>query len=230
MRLRKRTTVIIAASAMGVAATGGVAYSAVGGVDEPGRAGSVAVDEAVLPEDDAGEREALAGLATVTESGAADTATESVGGGQLLQAELQEDDGFVVWEVLVGAADGRVHEVTIDAGNATVLASEADEDLGRAGTVRLDPSRLPEDDAAEQAALADAATVDETAARQAAVESAGGVEAVFAELEEEAGYVVWDVIVRTSDYWFKGVTVDAGDGTVLGFHADGDEEESLDDD
>ncbi|MFP5372974.1 MAG: PepSY domain-containing protein, partial [Actinomycetes bacterium] len=82
--------------------------------------------------------------------------------------------------------------------------------------------------AAEEAALTEAATVDEAAARRAAVESAGGGEAVSAELEEEAGYVVWDVTVRTSDGSMQDVTVDAGDATVLGSQPDDDVEDDPD--
>lgn len=130
MRIAKRTAVITASTAVVLAAAGGVAVATAGGEggDELTRPGTVAVDESGLPEGDAAEREALAELATVAEEDAAEAAVESLGGGDVLGAELEDEDGYVVWEIEVRADDGTVHEVTVDAGDAGVLATEVEED------------------------------------------------------------------------------------------------------
>lgn len=86
------------------------------------------MDESTLPEDDAAERAALAELASVEEAAAGAAAVEAVGGGEVAGSELEDEDGFVVWEVAVRAGDGSLHEVTVDAGDASVLGTERDED------------------------------------------------------------------------------------------------------
>ncbi|GAB3350554.1 PepSY domain-containing protein [Modestobacter lapidis] len=129
MGLRKRVVVVTAATAVGLAAAGGIAVAADGnGGDELGRPGTVPVDESTLPEDDAAEQTALADLAAVDEAAAGTAAVESVGGGDVAGSELEEEDGFVVWEVTVRATDGSVHEVTVDAGDAGVLSTEREDD------------------------------------------------------------------------------------------------------
>ncbi|MCZ2858890.1 PepSY domain-containing protein [Blastococcus sp. VKM Ac-2987] len=130
MRIGKRTAVITASTAVVLAAAGGVAVATVGGEDgdDLTRPGTVAVDGATLPEDDVAEREALAELATVAEDDAAEAAVESLGGGEVLGAELEDEDGYVVWEIEVRADDGTVHEVTVDAGDAAVLGTEVEDD------------------------------------------------------------------------------------------------------
>ncbi|SFE96673.1 PepSY domain-containing protein [Blastococcus tunisiensis] len=111
---------------------------------------------------------------------------------------------------------------------ATVGGEEGGEDLTRPGTVAVDESTLPEDDAEESEALADLATVDEAAAVDAAVESVGG-EVVRAELEEEDGFVVWEVEVRGDDGTLHEVTIDAGDAGVLGTEAEDDDTDDTED-
>ncbi|MGY2001433.1 PepSY domain-containing protein [Blastococcus sp. SYSU DS1024] len=132
MRITKRAAVVTAGTAVVLAAAGGVAVATAGGGDgdDLARPGTVAVDESALPEDDADEREALAGLVTVAEDDAADAAVDSLGGGEVIGAELEDEDGYVVWEVEVRADDGSLHEVTVDAGDAAVLGSEVDDDAG----------------------------------------------------------------------------------------------------
>ena len=119
MRLRARAAAVVAA-VVGLAAVGGGVALATGtvavGDDDLSRPGSLTVDERTLPEDDAAEREALAGLATVDQAAAGAAAAESLGGGDVVRAELEEEAGFVVWDVLVSAGDGTLREVTVDAG------------------------------------------------------------------------------------------------------------------
>ncbi len=258
MRLGKRNAAVTgAAVVIGVAALGGVAVATGNtplGDQDLSQPGSITVDESSLPEDDAAERDALAALATVEEAAAGAAAAESLGGGEVLAAELEDEDGFVVWEVEVRAADGTVQEVTVDAGDATILGTEREDDdregdyregddregadregadregaeteaaeLSQPGTVAVDASTLPADDVAEQAALAELATVEQSAAEAAAVKAAGGGEVVRAELEEEDGFVVWDVVVRAADGTLQEVTLDAGNAAVLGLEGEDDE-------
>ncbi|WP_324277223.1 PepSY domain-containing protein [Blastococcus brunescens] len=230
MRSRKRATVITAATALGLAAAGGVALATGGSGDD--LPGTITVQESALPEDDAAEQAALAELASVDEAAAGAAAVEAVGGGEAAWSELEDEDGFVVWEVAVRADDGSIHEVTVDAGDASVLGTERDDDedeLRQAGTVTVDESTLPENDAAEQAALAELASVDEAAAGTAAIEAVGGGEVAWSHLEEENGFVVWEVGVRAADGSFHEVTVDAGDASVLGTDRDDDDDDGDDD-
>ncbi len=86
------------------------------------------VDESALPDDDVAEHAALAALASVGRSTAEATGIRSLGGGELVESELEEEDGSVVWEITVRATDGSLHEVTVDAGDGSVLGSEPEDD------------------------------------------------------------------------------------------------------
>lgn len=149
MRIRTRTAVVggVAAIALAGAAGTALAVGSGGEDDELSKPGTITVDEAQLPEDDAAEQDALAELATVTEEAATQAAVASVDGGESLAAELEDEDGFVVWEVDVRGADGAVHEVTVDAGDASVLGTEVDDEENEADEV--------EDDDADEADDAD---------------------------------------------------------------------------
>ncbi|MGY1638406.1 PepSY domain-containing protein [Geodermatophilus sp. SYSU D00742] len=132
MHIRKRVAVVTAGAAAVLAAAGGVAVATGGDGerDDLTRPGTVRVDESALPEDDAAEQRALAELTSVDEAAATAAAVGSLGGGQAVEAELEDEDGFVVWEVEVRRADGTLHEVTVDAGDASVLGTEAEDDEG----------------------------------------------------------------------------------------------------
>ena len=96
---------------------------------EPSYAGTatIAVDEATMPEDEAAEAAALAPLATVSQADAEAAALAAVSG-EIVRAELDNENGFVVWSIEVRDAAGTVHDVKIDAGNAAVLGTQAGED------------------------------------------------------------------------------------------------------
>ncbi|MGY1823407.1 hypothetical protein [Geodermatophilus sp. SYSU D00079] len=129
MHIRKRAAVVTVGAAALLAAAGGVAVATGDGEpDDLTRAGTVAVDESALPEDDAAEQRALAELASVDEATATAAAVRALGGGEAVAAELEEEDGFVVWEVDVRGAAGAWSEVTVDAGDAGVLATETEDD------------------------------------------------------------------------------------------------------
>lgn len=70
------------------------------------------------------EDAALAKLATVDKAAATSAATGAVPG-TAGPATLQDEDGSVVYKVEVTKADKSVVEVTVDAGNASVLGQDA---------------------------------------------------------------------------------------------------------
>ena len=242
MRVRTRGAAVAAATAIGLTAASGAAFAT--RADDPDgddehRPGTITVDESTLPEDDTAEQAALAELATVERAVAEAAAVEAVGGGEAASSELDADDSFVVWEVTVRAADGAVHEVTVDAGDASALSTERDDrddgddgdgdgdgsELHRPGTIRVDESTVSEDDAAEQAALAPLAEVTEATAGTAAVEAVGGGDVASSQLEDEDGSVVWKVTVRAADGSVHEVAIDAGDARVLGTERDDEDDD-----
>jgi hypothetical protein len=73
---------------------------------------------------DAQEKAALEALATVSKSGAERAALTAVPG-TVAGTDLDNENGWVVYSVEVNGADGTVTEVTVDAGNGSVLAQQA---------------------------------------------------------------------------------------------------------
>jgi uncharacterized membrane protein YkoI len=65
--------------------------------------------------------------AKVTAEQAIKTAMEKVPG-TVVEAELEKKHGKTVWEVEIFGADGKVTEVHIDAGDGTVIDTEAKKD------------------------------------------------------------------------------------------------------
>ncbi|MEU3651545.1 PepSY domain-containing protein [Streptomyces sp. NPDC032161] len=68
-----------------------------------------------------------AGTARVDIGGATAAAVKAVPG-TVAEAELDDEDGTVVWELDVYGSDGRWHDVTVDAGRGTVLGTHAADD------------------------------------------------------------------------------------------------------
>lgn len=95
-------------------------------VQEPQLDGSIQAPE-TEGQSEADEAAELEGLATITPEEAQAAATAAVPG-TAGDAELENENGSVVYEVPVTADDGTVTEVKVDAGNGNVLASEADDD------------------------------------------------------------------------------------------------------
>lgn len=106
-----------------------------GGKDDDGPSvkGSITVPEQAGEQDEAAEQQALAGLATVTPDEAVRAATAAEPG-TAGPAELGDEDGSLVYEVVVTRADGSAVEVKIDAGNAAVLATEAEDGGAESGS------------------------------------------------------------------------------------------------
>ncbi|WP_405219111.1 PepSY domain-containing protein [Agrococcus sp. Ld7] len=85
-----------------------------------------AADGTEVETTDAEEDATLRDLATVTPDEAEAAALAAVPG-TIREVDLDDEDGFVVYEVEVTAADGTVTGVLIDAGDASVLAQEAED-------------------------------------------------------------------------------------------------------
>ncbi|RMH32279.1 MAG: hypothetical protein D6690_14070 [Nitrospirae bacterium] len=48
--------------------------------------------------------------------------------GRVLEAELEKEDGKVVYEVDIAGADGNIHELTVDADSGKVLKNEVEDE------------------------------------------------------------------------------------------------------
>jgi uncharacterized membrane protein YkoI len=99
--------------------------------DDPTFTGSVAApaeaeqaDDQETAGSDAAEKSALQALATVSQAQAEQAALAAVPG-SVAETDLDNENGFVVYSVEVNGTDGTVTEVTVDAGNASVLAQQA---------------------------------------------------------------------------------------------------------
>lgn len=76
---------------------------------------------------EADESKALQPLATVTADEATAAALSAIPG-TAGSAELENENGYVVYGVEITATDGTVTDVKVDAGNGTVLAQDTDSD------------------------------------------------------------------------------------------------------
>lgn len=154
----------------------------------------------------------LADAATVNEADATKAALAAEPG-TVDKIELDDEDGFVVWEIDVRKDDGSKIEMSVDAGDASILEQESDDDDGDrdrdegdfVGTLEVPADATP---------LVDLATVSEADASAAATQAAPG-SVDLAELVAEDGYVVWEVEVTADDGTQTEVVVDAGDASVL---------------
>lgn len=148
-------------------------------------------------------------LATLSLPDAVDSAL-AAHPGYAVEAELEVEDGFLVYDVEVIADDGTMTEVIVDAGNGAVLLAEtesegaeteAEDDDGEAGDKEHDAGR-----SAPEVTLAEAV-------RTALAEAPGY--AVWAELDpdEHADYDMDLVDADGEDYGFR---VDATTGEITG--------------
>jgi uncharacterized membrane protein YkoI len=76
----------------------------------------------------ANQEAAQAGLASITAEQAIATAKSSPqgSGGKLLRVELQNEDGFLVYNVELVSPDKKVREIKVDAGTNTILRVDVD--------------------------------------------------------------------------------------------------------
>src|ERR1700730_17719498 len=77
---------------------------------------------------EANQEAAQADLASITAEQAVATAKSSPqgGGGKLLRVELQNEDGFLLYNVELVSPDKKVREIKVDAGANTILRIDVD--------------------------------------------------------------------------------------------------------
>ena len=84
-----------------------------------------AENDAVENEKSENEGKGLEGLARIDRAAAEKAALGAVPG-EVRETELENESGFVVYEVEVAGKDGNFYEVVVDAGNGKVLAQETE--------------------------------------------------------------------------------------------------------
>jgi len=92
-------------------------------VQEPSYVGSIKVTDSNA-KDEGSESQALAGLAKISAADAEKAALAKVSG-TVIKTSLDNENGYLVYSVEVKDAQGKVFDVKVDAGNGTVLATEA---------------------------------------------------------------------------------------------------------
>lgn len=160
---------------------------------------------AVALADDHDSRDAGSGVAArVTAGDAASSAVRAVPG-TVTEAELDDEDGALVWELDVYGSDRVWHDVTVDAGNGKVLGKHTDDD---------------NDDRDRHAPRSAPVTLD--AAVAAALKASPGT-VTSVELDGHGGKAVrWEVDVRGKDGRAHELNVDAKSGAVTVDRSDGD--------
>lgn len=93
---------------------------------DPNIKGTIAAPAEKDAENEGAEAKQLEGLAKIDRAAAEKAALDAVPG-TAKDAELGNENGFVVWEVEVQGSDGTLREVKVDAGNGQVLAREAED-------------------------------------------------------------------------------------------------------
>lgn len=116
------------------------------GQQEPQFKGTITVPEIEGEQSDAQESAKLTALATITAKTAETAATASLPGATATASHLGDENGSLVYDVTVKDSTGAVHDVKIDAGNATVLATEtADpQENGQKGTEKTTETEINE--------------------------------------------------------------------------------------
>lgn len=122
----KRTAKILSAVTFVSALVAGTAF-ATGAISLPDEVKSSSIK---LPRGVESQAE-FAKHARVTQQ-QAEAAALAVMPGQVVKAKLDDEDGYLVWQIDVKHAKG-VTEIAVDAGNAKVLAAEAEEDDDHGG-------------------------------------------------------------------------------------------------
>lgn len=104
--------------------TSGAPIASAGSNDITG--GSIQAPDREFESDDREKRE-LRSLAGIT----VPDATESARGahpGQVTKVEIEDEEGYVIYEVELAGDDGAYYEMKVDAGNGSILGSETEDD------------------------------------------------------------------------------------------------------
>jgi uncharacterized membrane protein YkoI len=96
---------------------------------EPSYKGSIQAPADKEGQTEAAEAQQLQSLARIDQTAAEQAALQEVPG-TIKEAELGNENGYVVWEVEVAANDGTLYEVKVDAGNGQVLHHEPEDEEG----------------------------------------------------------------------------------------------------
>ncbi|MGW2324346.1 PepSY domain-containing protein [Streptomyces sp. NPDC001700] len=134
--------------------------------------------------------------------------------GTATSAELDTDDrnGSLTWEVDIFGKDHKNHDITIDAGNGTVLNQHTDRDDDAA------------EDARETQALIKADTTGYHKATTTALKAVPGTITSYGlDDTDRANSAVYELDILGKDHKSHEVTVDATNGKVLNQHIDQDD-------
>lgn len=135
---------------------------------------------------EAKEKMSMAQQAKITIDQAMKAATDKVKG-KVIEAELEEEAGTLMWEFEILAEDNHIVEVYVDAMSGAVNTDEAS--MAQAAKVTLDQ------------------------AVKAATEKVKG-KVIEAELEKEQGKLLWELEIVSDDKKITEVHVDASSGMV----------------
>lgn len=117
------------ATVLTLGALGGGAALASGGNDDSAASGSVQAPEREF-ENEAREDKNLGQRAGLSASDAANAALNSQPG-EVTKVELDDEEGYVVYEVEIIANNGVEHDLKVDAGNGDILKADTDNDDDR---------------------------------------------------------------------------------------------------
>ena len=167
-----------------------------------------------------------AGMAKIDYSRAAEIALEK-NPGIILEIELENEDGYLIYGVELATQTGNVIELMVDAGNGEILGREIEDDGEENGDVDDEAGEKDDDEEEESekgsikvgkhmnileaAQMARITAVE--AARKAIAREKGDFLAV--ELEKDDGVLLYEVILYNGGKNITEIEVDAGSGDVL---------------
>jgi uncharacterized membrane protein YkoI len=127
---RKRLIIGAAVTALALGGGGAALATQQAQEEEQDIKGAVSAPTGSGEENEAAETEEPRGLAELTriDQTVAEEAALGVVPGAVREVELENENGFVVYEVEVAGQDGALHEVVVDAGNGEVLGQELEEE------------------------------------------------------------------------------------------------------
>lgn len=164
----------------------------------------------------------LPSLAKISYRDAVKTALAKTPGG-VLEVELEDEDGYLVFCVEVVSAKGEIMEYVIDAGNGAVLEAgeeEEKEDKDDAGEMKPGSIRV----SYGKADYPGMAKIGLDQAVKTAKDQVGG-KFLAAELEGDDGILVWEVVIISPKKAVMEVEIDAATGKILEIEEEGCGEE-----
>ena len=127
---RKRLIIGAAVTALALGGGGAALATQQAQEEEQDIKGAVSAPTGSGEENETAETEEPRGLPELTriDRTAAEEAALGAVPGAVREVELENEHGFVVYEVEVAGLDGALHEVVVDAGNGEVLGQELEEE------------------------------------------------------------------------------------------------------